>query len=195
MIVSIIAGLIPVTVAAEALPSLSMLNLVYRMSKANAADDLKTQFDDVDTRLQEARQQGRTGEVRRQLARGMSLANAGKWSDLQDFDASLQWLQSGNHTRDSVEQAILGVVGGLDKPASPAGEAKQHFHNVLQGRSDALRTQFRQRVLEVTQDDLLRVADAWLQPGQENTAILSSPSSTEELSAWIEQYAVEIKQL
>ncbi len=114
---------------------------------------------------------------------------------MADFDASLQWLQSQKHSVDSVEQAILGVVGSLDKPASPAGEAKQHFHNLLQGRTDELRAQFRQRVLEVTVDDLKRVAGTWLKPGAENSAIISSASKMDQLGGWIERYSPLIQQL
>ena len=86
---ALITSSIPLPAAAEALPSLSMLNLIYRMSKANASDEAKSQLADVDSRLGEARAAGRTGEVRRQLARGMSLATSGTWSDAQDFNASL----------------------------------------------------------------------------------------------------------
>jgi|TARA_B100000315_G_scaffold109969_1_gene100882 predicted esterase len=68
-----------------------MLNLIYRMSKARADsdDEVKAQLADVDKRLTEARGAGRMGELRRQLARGMSLANGRGWSDAQDFNASL----------------------------------------------------------------------------------------------------------
>lgn len=107
---------------------------------------------------------------------------------LQDFGRSLEWLQSQQHSRDSVEQAILGVIGSLDKPASPAGEAKQHFHNLLQGRTDMLRAEFRQRVLQVTAEDLQRVAASWLIADAANTAIICPPSTAAELAPWIEQH-------
>lgn len=86
-----IAILLPQYAAAEALPSLSMLNLIYRMSKARIDSDeaLKAQLDDVDAQQMQAWRAGRLGEVRRQLARGMSLANGRGWSDAQDFSASL----------------------------------------------------------------------------------------------------------
>ncbi len=114
---------------------------------------------------------------------------------LDDFDASLQWLWSQQHPREVVEEAILGVIGSLDKPASPAGEAKQHFHNQLQGRSNELRAQFRQRVMAVCEADLKRVAETWLRPGEDHMAIISSPSTMEELTPWIEQYQVDVQQL
>jgi hypothetical protein len=114
---------------------------------------------------------------------------------LHDFDAALNWLLSQKHRREVVEEAILGVIGSLDKPASPAGEAKQHFHNQLLGRSDELLTQYRQRVLAVTEADLKRVTETWLRPGAEHSAIVSSPSTRAELAGWIEQHQVEVLQL
>ena len=46
---------------------------------------------------------------------------------LQDFDNSVAWMLDTRHDDRSLEEAILGVVGSMDKPSSPAGEAKQHF--------------------------------------------------------------------
>jgi predicted esterase len=85
----LIAIVAPIPVAAEALPSVTMLNLIYRMSKANAGDDVQQQLGDVDARLQAARAAGQAGEVRRQLARGLALATTGAWSEAQEYNASL----------------------------------------------------------------------------------------------------------
>ena len=76
---------------------------------------------------------------------------------LQDFDLAVAWMLDTHHEYRALEEAILGVIGSMDKPSSPAGEAKQHFHNRLFGRSHATREQFRQRILAVSLDDLRRV--------------------------------------
>ena len=68
---------------------------------------------------------------------------------LQDFDGAISWMLDNRHEYRALEEAILGVISSLDKPSSPAGEAKQHFHNRLFGRSHEQREQFRQRVLAV----------------------------------------------
>ena len=81
LVLTLIVSSMPLPAAAEALPSLSMLNLIYRMSKANAGEAAQSQLADVDSRLGAARAAGRTGEVRRQLARGISLATTGTWSE------------------------------------------------------------------------------------------------------------------
>lgn len=94
---------------------------------------------------------------------------------LEDFDGALAWLQETDHDPQSLEEAILGVVGQLDKPRSPAGEAKHAFHNRLFGRTPEQQNRFRERVLAVTIDDLKRVAAEWLVPEKASTAVISSP--------------------
>ncbi|WP_445366124.1 insulinase family protein [Microbulbifer sp. ANSA001] len=94
---------------------------------------------------------------------------------LQDFDASLQWLAEEKHKEEQVEEAVLGVVGGLDKPGSPAGEAKKNFHSGLYGRTHAVRQQFRKQVTEVTLQDLQRVGATYLDPSKASTAVVTGP--------------------
>lgn len=81
----------PLPVLADALPSMAMLGLFYRMSKnrVGAEDARQVELSDVDAQLARAYQSGRVGEARRQLARGLALANGDKWGDKPDFNASL----------------------------------------------------------------------------------------------------------
>ncbi|BFM07565.1 insulinase family protein [Halioxenophilus aromaticivorans] len=99
---------------------------------------------------------------------------------LADFDRAIDWLHSATHSDQSVEEAILGVVASLDKPSSPAGEAKQAFHAQLAGRSQSVRELFRQRVLEVTAGDMQRVAETYLQADKASTAVITHNGSSEE---------------
>lgn len=98
---------------------------------------------------------------------------------LADFDAAVQWLITQPQDPEALEQAILGVIGSLDKPGSPAGEAKQAFHNELFGRTPEYRRRFRQRVLAVTVDDLRRVAETYLQPERASIAVITSQTLAE----------------
>ena len=95
---------------------------------------------------------------------------------LSDFDASVSWMLEEQHDQRPLEEAILGVIGSLDKPSSPAGEAKQHFHNRLFGRTHEQREEFRQRILDVTLDDLRRVAQTYLRPELASTAVITNAS-------------------
>ena len=96
---------------------------------------------------------------------------------LEDFDRSLAWLQDTTHEPQELEESILGVIGQLDRPRSPAGAARHAFHNKLFGRSPEQRARFRERVLAVTMDDLKRVAATWLVPESASTAVVTSPES------------------
>lgn len=102
---------------------------------------------------------------------------------LADFDVALDWLHGTRHEWQQVEEAILGVIASLDKPGSPAGEAKKHFHENLFGRTPEQRREFRARVLAVSLDDLLRVAATWLDPTRASVAVITNPGGAAELRA------------
>ena len=95
---------------------------------------------------------------------------------LADFDQSIEWLLGKEHGYQPLEEAILGVISGLDKPNSPAGEAKQAFQNRLFGRDDAFQSRFRERVLATTETDLKRVAQTYFTPENCSTAVITNKS-------------------
>ena len=69
----------------------------------------------------------------------------------------------------------------MDKPGSPAGEAKSAYHNELHGRSREKLQAFRQRVLKVTIEDLKRVTESYLKNGEASVAVITSASTHEEV--------------
>lgn len=81
---------------------------------------------------------------------------------LKDFTRSLEWFVAQTHSPLLLEQAILGVISSLDKPRSPAGEAKHAYHSDWFGRGGAYQAAFRQGVLGLQIDDLKRVAQTYL---------------------------------
>jgi Zn-dependent M16 (insulinase) family peptidase len=99
---------------------------------------------------------------------------------LDDFDAAIEWLLEKNLSDQQIEESILGVIGSLDKPGSPAGEAKQAFHARQVGRDDEKRSLFRQRIIDVTAKDLYRVATTYLLPEKANVAIVTGKHGIEE---------------
>lgn len=92
---------------------------------------------------------------------------------LQDFDEAVEWLLAREHGYQPLEEAILGVISALDKPSSPAGEARQAFQNRLFGRDEAFLKRFRERVLATTEADLKRVAQTYLQPAAASVAVVT----------------------
>ena len=116
-------------------------------------------------------------------------------STLNDFDLAVSWMLDNRHDYRALEEAILGVIGGMDKPSSPAGEAKQHFHNRLFGHSHDMRELFRQRILAVELDDLHRVVETYLKPELASTAVVTSSGQLEGTAALREQLGMTVEEL
>jgi hypothetical protein len=114
---------------------------------------------------------------------------------LQDFDRAVSWMLDNQHEYRALEESILGVIGSMDKPSSPAGEAKQHFHNRLFGRSHDSRELFRQRVLEVKLDDLRRVVETYLKPELASTAVVTSSGQLDATASLREELGLTVQAL
>jgi Zn-dependent M16 (insulinase) family peptidase len=114
---------------------------------------------------------------------------------LQDFDRAVAWMLDTSHDDRALEEAILGVMGSMDKPSSPAGEAKQHFHNRLFGRSHEMREQFRQRILTVSLDDLHRVTEVYLKPELASTAAITNSGQLEAAGALPQELNLTVEEL
>ena len=93
---------------------------------------------------------------------------------LNDFDQSIQWALDKPIGADKIEEAVLGVIGSMDKPSSPAGEAIQSFYSELNGGNKQTQTEFRQRILKVSETDLKRVAAEYLTPEKTQTAVITN---------------------
>ncbi len=107
---------------------------------------------------------------------------------LDDFDRAISWVVEEQHPAHQLEEAILGVIATMDKPSSPAGEAKQSFYNQLFGRSLEHRMAFRERVLATTLDDLKSVAERYFDADQASIGIISNREAVESL----QDQAIEI---
>ncbi|HBW84038.1 MAG TPA: peptidase M16 [Gammaproteobacteria bacterium] len=97
-----------------------------------------------------------------------------------DFDRAIGWLLETKHSKNQIEEAILGVIAAMDQSSSPAGEAKQAFYHHLFGRSLRDRAAFRERVLGTTMQDLQRVASTYFDPQLASVGVISSQKSLEE---------------
>ena len=92
---------------------------------------------------------------------------------LSDFDRAKDWMLNGHHDERLREEAVLGVIAALDKPGSPAGEARRAFHGELFGRTREVRQEFRERVLQVQTADLKRVTETYLRSDRANVAVVT----------------------
>jgi poly(3-hydroxybutyrate) depolymerase len=90
-IAALILLLAPAALPSQALPSLATLRVGYNTRKATARPEgaLKARIDSVDAAINEATRQGRTGEVRRLIAKGTTLLAGRPWTDTTDYASSL----------------------------------------------------------------------------------------------------------
>ena len=109
----------------------------------------------------------------------------------KDFEASIEWLMNTEQQPHQLEEAILGLVSSMDKPGSPAGEAITACYALLHGRTPAFRRELRTRLLDVTLDDLKRVAQTYLVEQKAVKAVVAPVAKKETL----EQLGFEIKQV
>jgi Zn-dependent M16 (insulinase) family peptidase len=110
---------------------------------------------------------------------------------LDDFDRAIEWVISENHPPHQLEEAILGVIATMDKPSSPAGEAKQAFYNRLFGRTIAHRMEFRTRVLNTSIADLKAAATRYFDTSQASIGVIGNREAIDA----IEMNGMEIKNL
>ena len=103
-------------------------------------------------------------------------------STFDAFEESVAWLLRTDISGDLIEESILGIISSLDAPGSPAGVARQTFHNELFGRSADHRHKVRQAIIGVSADDVKRVAQQYLQ-GTGARAVVCHEDSARALSA------------
>jgi predicted esterase len=76
---------------AQALPNINSLSVRYNSLKtaAKPEGELKAQIDEVDKAIADARRTGNMGEVRRQIAKGLTVLNKEAWTPQLDYRNSL----------------------------------------------------------------------------------------------------------
>lgn len=107
------------------------------------------------------------------------------------FDQSVEWLLKDGADAEKLEEAILGVISSLDKPGSPAGEAKAAHINGLFGRTQEQRADYRRRVLAVSVADVKRVVSVYLgDPKKGCTAIVTHAKAAELLPGDYQRFSL-----
>ena len=94
------------------------------------------------------------------------------------FKDAVEWSKT-SITEQHLEEAILGVVSSIDKPLSPVGEAKNDFNFNLENISTKERLEMRQRVINCSIEDLIRVNEKYLTKNSKKS-ILAGESYREE---------------
>jgi Zn-dependent M16 (insulinase) family peptidase len=78
------------------------------------------------------------------------------------FDQALRWVTEGGIDAEPLKEAILGACGDVDPLESPDIKGRREATNRAAGFTREARERFKQRLLEVSADDLRRVTRAYL---------------------------------
>ena len=101
---------------------------------------------------------------------------------LQDFNNSIDWLVSQSHDTKQLDAAILGAIAKMDAPLTPAAEASRTFFGALHGHDLEWRSLYRERILDVSINDLRRTGELYL-TADCSRAVISNMASAERCSA------------
>lgn len=89
---------------------------------------------------------------------------------LETFDGAYDWIIDGEgYTDQDVEESKLGVFQDIDRPVEPGRRGVNYF---LLGETDEMREQYRRRLLDVSREDVVRVAERYLRQEKFGTAII-----------------------
>lgn len=128
---------IPTLVGAQALPNASSLRVAYntRKTRVNPQGELKAKIDSVDKAIEDALRAGETGELRRQIARGLALLDGREWTPQRDFQASL--VLRSEHVVIDASKPWRARVEQIFRPAislSPSITARASIQQRIPGR-------------------------------------------------------------
>ena len=98
-----------------------------------------------------------------------------------DFDASVEWMLNDKHEERLLEEAILGIIGRIDKPGSPAGECIGNYFSERFGRGAEYTSRVRKKILAVTLADLKSVTQQYLTVGEKSYAVVGPGDKLETL--------------
>lgn len=111
------------------------------------------------------------------------------WSDpnivrtFEVFNAAVGEIIKGDIDPDDLKEAILTACGSVDPLLSPDTKGRVRFFDDLAGYTLEKKEQFKQGLLEVTEQDLRRVAETYLSNGNAAMATLGDPKKIEEANA------------
>ncbi|MGD9384311.1 MAG: peptidase M16, partial [Desulfobacterales bacterium] len=82
-------------------------------------------------------------------------------STLKTYDNARGFIKSGNYGDEDIKEAILQVCSDIDKPDPPGTAARKAFFRKIVFLSDETRKQFKQRLLTLTRDQIIDVAQKY----------------------------------
>ncbi|KAL0240930.1 hypothetical protein GEMRC1_006166 [Eukaryota sp. GEM-RC1] len=88
----------------------------------------------------------------------MSYRDPNPHQSLKVYNEAITWVSSGEFS--NVKEGVFSVIRRLDVPSSPFDFARDEFEEVLSERSKDERQKYRERVLGISKEDIVSVAEA-----------------------------------
>lgn len=128
----------------QALPNLNSMRVRYNTVKSTAKPEgeLKAQIDQIDKELVDATRLGRTGEIRRLFAKGLTLLAGRPWTDVDEFQSSLVLRTSAVAVDSSPPQTvrleqIFAPAVALSQPLTAVASIRPQVAQTAQGAQAA----------------------------------------------------------
>ncbi len=87
-----------------------------------------------------------------------------------DFDEAIEWILGNDFSQEKIEEAIICVIKGLDKPLSPYSEALNSWNMQQRGTTEEVRKRFRTGVLQCSAAQIKAATRHWLKNGTPSRA-------------------------
>ncbi len=115
---------------------------------------------------------------------------------LEKYNSALDFINSGNFTEEDVKEAILSVCAEIDEAETPSFAARKDFFRRLSGMSYKQRKMFKDRVLEINKDVILKVARRYFKLGMKmSTAVISGQPLLESANKELGDKSLELHKI
>lgn len=125
--------------------------------------------------LREVREKGGAYGSKASLARSgilsfSSYRDPNTSSTMKTFDCASRWIKDATEYSDKdIEESKLGVFQSVDMPIEPGKRGLNHF---IYGETDDIREKYRKQLLDVSESDVMHVADKYLNQATVGTHII-----------------------
>ena len=116
---------------------------------------------------------------------------------LDIYEQAIEWACKEKFSGETIRESILTTFADLDRPVSPGGRGYREFIHQRQGSSAEMIQGFRNRILEVDQAQLRRVAETYLlnQLDSSSVGVLAGEAMFGDAAARLEQMGTRIHRL
>ncbi len=103
---------------------------------------------------------------------------------LEVFGSSKSFMEQGSYGKNEIKEAIIALSSELDKPGTEIELAKRAFSRDIIALKDETRQLFKENLLKVTKEDVIRVSQKYLKDNWQDysVAIISSKEKIKEAS-------------